>query len=63
MPEWDYSDRVAIRQEEVLWIVRLLLLNVNDDDETAWTKRIDDIKDLVEKLAKEIEEYNGQFET
>ncbi len=62
MPEYTHEDRVVICQEESLWIVHKILEDAADDDETAWTKRIQDLSERAIELASAIRNYNEQFE-
>lgn len=60
MPQVTSDDRAMFEAEGVLWGVSEQLFML--DRVGAWTKRISEVRDEVQKLATELRTYNDQFE-
>lgn len=49
-----------VELEQVLWNVHILLTHIQNGG--CWRKRIDEVQIQVELLAREVRDYNDQFE-
>lgn len=61
MPEYTAEDRKMLAAEEVLWSVQVLLEGIEGGGE--WNDRIANLSAKVSVIARELRDYNGQFET
>ena len=62
MPEFTNSDRNVIGLEEKLWVA-VEMLKDHGVNRNAWGLRIEDLRTEMCKIAREIRDYNDQFET
>ena len=60
MPEYTNNDRQMIEAEQILWSVQELL-NISQSC-GAWQERIKQLRDQCQVIARELREYNDQFE-
>lgn len=60
MPEYTHADRCMIEAETMLWIV-VDVLSIHEHS-GAFADRIRDLQKQAEALAREMRDYNDQFE-
>lgn len=60
VPEFTNADRMMIDAEARLWCVAKLL---DDQQAGAWETRINEVRNRAIDLAREMRQYNDQFET
>lgn len=60
MPQFSHEDRQMVELEQVLWNVHILLTHIQNGG--CWRKRIDEVQIQVELLAREVRDYNDQFD-
>jgi len=60
VPQYEHADRCMIEAEQTLWIVHEALSQIEHSG--SFTGRIQDCRREIEKIAKELLEYNDQFE-
>ena len=62
MPEFSYRDRTIVMQEADLWTVFQILAEASKLD-SGFQKQITELRDAAKALAREMGDYNDQFET
>lgn len=60
MPQYNHLDRCMIEAEQSLWVAREALSLIESSG--AWQDRISAVRKTVEEIAKEMRDYNDQFE-
>lgn len=61
MPQFGHLDRCMVEAEQTLWIAREILSRIEHSG--AFSDRIDAVRKQVEQLARELRDYNDQFES
>lgn len=59
MPEFTYDDRNMLDAESRLWCVIEIMRPIQAG---AFTERSDELRESIVKLARELQDYNDQFE-
>ena len=62
MPSYSYEDKLMIMQEQSLWTCVELLKNELSAMDNAWSDRLKALHDEALKIAKELQQYNEQWE-
>lgn len=60
MPEYTNNDRQMIEAEQAMWLVGAMLDNVQGGG--SWRAKIKSLRDQCVEVARELREYNDQFE-
>jgi hypothetical protein len=61
MSEFSYETRQTVMQEAIMWAV-LQMLKDESDVENCWQSRIRALAEEVGKIARELRDFNDQFE-
>lgn len=62
MPQFTNRDRMIVQQEQSLWNASQILLGEAESIETCWQERLRKLADETTAIAREIRDYNNQFE-
>lgn len=62
MPKFTNRDRMCIMQEQAMWSIADSLKSASDSVDNAWSERIEALQDQAVVIARELREYNDQFE-
>lgn len=60
MPQYNHLDRCMIEAEQSLWVAREALSLIESSG--VWHERIAKVRADIEAIAKEMRDYNDQFE-